>query len=42
MNDGESRKKGKGPAQVLITFLSVLASRVLGDWFSDWRRGHGL
>lgn len=42
MNDGESRKKGKGPAKVLAAFLSALAVRAIADWFSDWRRRHGL
>lgn len=42
MNDGESRNKGKGPAKVLAVFLSALAGRAIADWFSDWRRRHGL
>lgn len=42
MNDGMSQEKGKGPVKVLATFLSVLASRIVADWFNDWRKRHGL
>lgn len=42
MDDEKSRDRRKGPAKVLIAFLSALATRAVADWFNDWRRRHGL
>ncbi len=42
MDNGESRGNGRGPTKVLLAFLSALIIRFAGDWFSDWRKRHGL
>lgn len=42
VDNGESRGNGRGPTKVLLAFLSALIIRFAGDWFSDWRKRHGL